>query len=192
MIDSNLLIAARHEIAHALAFVHHEVEFVSVTLDSHGGGEVHIDPRRASHDEIGNINMAGPAVEYLHRLSQPGADRDRLLADMVDGWRMLLDIELADEGVMATDEAGAASVGMLAHGFAWAVGFVHANDELIDGLAHLLIDSDGYLGNDALWDFAEVIEFPDSDVVEEIYSGLESHTETIRIIHEHLASVTAD
>ena len=85
---ANQIIAARHEIAHDLSFLHLDVEFDCVTIDAHAGGRVHIYPQRANRDAIGNIKAVGPAVEFHHRLSQSGVDRDRLLSDKGDGWRL--------------------------------------------------------------------------------------------------------
>jgi hypothetical protein len=129
-------VAARHEAAHALAYVWQGMEFTRTEIDQHGLGWTGPDePREADALALAVVALVGPVVEYLE---MTGGDEALTLRSVLEQWQEVQeceDVELIEE---SDDYSNAGPYGalMLPLSFAYVVaGAPHIDDVAADLLA---------------------------------------------------------
>jgi len=188
--EANLRVGAQHEIAHALAYIAHGREFIDVELDDVGCGAVNVRPWAGRPDQIACIKMAGPAADFAFLAEHHG--EDNALAYTVAGWAELLDLAHPDDDsdAIRSDQAGAASTGLLIYGFAWAAGFYAANRELISDLADTLRTADSRVTHQQVLALAGGrLRAADESEVVRVFTKLAPHRTTVDAIEAHVCEL---
>ncbi|NYK09038.1 hypothetical protein [Leifsonia naganoensis] len=126
------------------------------------------------------IKMAGPVADFAYLVDRDG--EKAALEATVDGWRELLVVDGPDDDALLSDQAGAASTGAMAYGFAWAAGFFEANRDLISELGEMLRGADGYLGLDAT---AGRLQGADQAELNRMFAKVSAHTSTVEDVQAH-------
>ena len=189
MDSDNRRVGAKHEIAHALAYIAHGLHFSFVELDEVGGGQVHVNPRRIRKDWLACVAMAGPAADFYHRLICFA--EDEVIREYVEGWAAISDlIDLPDASEMRSDEATALGTGHMRFAFGWGGGFYQSNHDLIGEIAQELLDSDGRLEYDTVYGLAHGrINPPDEPTQMRLLLKLQPYAAQIEDLQDHIHDV---
>lgn len=128
-------IGAAHEVAHALAYDFHGLDFERIEVDEYGCGEVVVEPRLVNSNTLCRVALAGQVVDLAVHQSRSGVEAGLKL--MIDFWA---ECAASDDPHDAWD-IDRSVLGSLT----WAIAFVETNAALIGELADLLLaqGSDG-------------------------------------------------
>lgn len=129
-------VAARHEAAHALAYIWQRLDFAHTEIDAHGlGWTGPAEPRPIDSGVNAVVCLVGPVVEWLEIT---GGDEGAALAGVLTSWSEAQDdLPWDDEEGDDYTTAGVMGGAMLPLAFA----FVQAGREHIAEVAALLLDS---------------------------------------------------
>jgi hypothetical protein len=135
----NYVTGARHEMAHALAYIAHDIPFASATLEEHGTGEVTSIPTMQPTESLAKIATAGQVIDLnvLRRRHGDGV----ALAQRLEGWRE----SVGDPEAEWSDAHIATGSWCLPSALPWALAFAETNFGLIAEAGDALIEAGGFL-----------------------------------------------
>lgn len=137
-----MLIGARHEAAHAIAYIYHGYSVDTIDVYETGEGLTSGGVRRIKALDYGNIGMAGAAIELEWMTAHHG--EEIAIQWALDSWEGLAVDALQNEDLDARHDVLIPG-GALRLAAPWAMAFVATNAQLITELGTLILESGGHV-----------------------------------------------